>query len=96
VRLVISHAQHVTVKSVRFQSAQYDPATQTVILIPKQQNLNIAATPLQVQASMTRVRPRHSLNVAQGLTDLQGNLINVDTTPGKVVLVGKKAFGGSM
>jgi hypothetical protein len=96
VRLVISQALKVTVKSVRFQSAQYDAATQTVTLIPKQQDLNIASTPFQVHASMTRVRPRHPLIVAQGLTDLQGNLINVDTTPGKVELVGKKAFGGSM
>jgi len=87
----------VTVKSVRFQSAQYDPASQTVTLIPKQQNLNIASWPLQVHAAKTRVRPRHPLNVAQGLTDLQGNLINVDTTPGKVELVGKKfGYGASI
>lgn len=82
----------VSVNSVRFKSAQYDPASQTVTLVPKQQNLNISSWGpfTQVHAAKTRVRPGHPLNVAQGLTDLQGDPINVDATPGKVELLGKK------
>jgi hypothetical protein len=50
--------------------------------ISKQRNLKIGSwTSLTlVQPPKTSVRPGHQLNVAQGLTDLQGNPIKVDTT----------------
>src|SRR5262245_60539934 len=78
----------VPANSVRLRSAQYDPATQSVTLIPKPRHLNIASvtTLAQVHSARTSVRPGHQSNVAPGLTDLQGNPINVDTTPGKVEL----------
>ena len=38
----------------------------------------------QVKRARRSVRPAHWSNVAPGLTDLQGNPINADTTPGKV------------
>ena len=77
------------VKSVPIQSAQYDPATQSVTLTPKRPipRLGGISTNLtQVYPARTSVRPGHHLNVAQGLTDLQGNPINIHTTPGKVEL----------
>jgi len=57
-----------------------------VTLIPKQRKFiggsDIGVT--QGHPAKTSVQPGHQLNVAPGLTDLQGNPINVDTTPGKV------------
>jgi hypothetical protein len=79
----------VSSKPVPLQSAQYDPATQTVTLVPKQRlprlddvgYINVT----QVYPAKTSVQPGHPLNVAQGLTDLQGDPIDVDSpTPGKV------------
>jgi hypothetical protein len=75
------------VKSLRFESAQYDPATQTVTLITKHPLPDFVGSTLtlsQVKRARRSVRTPHSSNVARGLTDLQGNPINADTTPGKV------------
>jgi hypothetical protein len=88
------------VKSVRFESAQYDPATQTVTLITKHPILGIdsSVTWDQVKRARRSVRTAHSSNVAPGLTDLQGNPINADTTPGKVEyrVVNNPTTGGSL
>jgi hypothetical protein len=78
-----------SVKLVRLQSAQYDPATQSVLLIPKHLNPNLVGAftnPTQVHTSRTSVRRGHRSNVAGSLTDLQGNPINASTTPGKIEL----------
>lgn len=75
------------VKPVRFKSAQYDPATQTVTLItqhPLHDVFGYALNWSQVKRAGRSVRTAHSSNVAPGLTDLQGNPINAATTPGKV------------
>jgi hypothetical protein len=78
-------------KPLRLQSAQYDPATQSATLIPKRK-LTVAAEFIVVQRRPAKAkaksshRPGDQLNVAQGLTDLPGNPINADTTPGKVKL----------
>jgi hypothetical protein len=77
----------VSVDPLRLQSAQYDPTTQSVTLILKNQNLFNGLWPLKlVLPAQTSVRPRHRSDVAQGLTDLQGNPINLDINPGKVEL----------
>ena len=87
------------VKPVQFESAQYDPATQTVTLIPKHPILYVSSTWSQVKRARRSVRTAHSSNVAPGLTDLQGNPINADTTPGKVeyrLVNHPMTFGGSL
>jgi hypothetical protein len=70
------------------KSAEYDPATQTVTLIPKHPNLNIHSltTATRLHRVRTSVRARHQSNAAPGLTDLQGNPVNADTTPGQVAI----------
>lgn len=73
--------------SVRFKSAQYDPATQTVTLItqhPLHDAFGYTLNWSQEKRARSSVRTAHASNVAPGLTDLQGNPINADTTPGKV------------
>jgi hypothetical protein len=77
------------VKPVKIQTAQYDPATQSVLLIPKHPNPSLYGgfTNLtQVHTARTSVRRGHRSNVAESLTDLQGNPINASTTPGTVEL----------
>jgi hypothetical protein len=78
----------LTVKSLRLQSAQYDPTTQSVTLVPMHGHLGVGlfTTVAQVRPRRSPVRPVPPSNVAPGLTDLQGNPINADTTPGKVEL----------
>ncbi len=68
------------------KSAEYDPATQTVTLIPKHRNvyIDLLTTATELQRVRTSVRARHSSNAGPGLADLQGNPINADTTPGQV------------
>jgi hypothetical protein len=85
----LKYVTHAHAKSVPVQSARYDPATQTVTLVPKQPAPHGAFTNLtQVHGARPaagRGRGRRS-NVAGSLTDLQGNPINATTTPGKVEL----------
>ena len=66
------------------QAAEYDPATNSVTLVPKRK-LTYSADILVTQGHQTKVsgRPGHQSNPGPGLTDLEGNLINGDTTPGK-------------
>jgi hypothetical protein len=68
------------------KSAEYDPATQTVTLIPKHQDpmIGFLTSATQLQRIRTSVRARHQSNAAPGLADLQGNPINADSTPGQV------------
>ena len=70
------------------KSAEYDPSTQTVTLIPKHRdpNINLFTSVTQLPRIRTSGRARHPSNAAPGLTDLQGNPINADTTPGQVGL----------
>jgi hypothetical protein len=83
------------VESVRFKSAQYDPATQTVTLITKHPIHDLfgyTVTLSQEKRARRSVRTAHASNVAPGLTDLQGNPINADTTPGKVEYLVRAEF----
>jgi hypothetical protein len=86
------------VHSMHPKSAQYDPATQSVTLIPKKKgafHINAWGTLKLVTPTKTSSRSGHRSDVVKGLTDLQGNPINSDTTPGKVSLLLKNpAFGG--
>jgi hypothetical protein len=84
--LGVGNTSH-SLESVRLRSAQYDPATQSVTLIPKRRNaMTVLMEGDGVRQARTWVRPGHPLKVARGLTDLEGNPINSDTTPGKVDL----------
>jgi hypothetical protein len=83
---LLGKSSSVSANSWPLKSAEYDPTTQTVTLIPKQRNPNIGflATATQLHRVRTSVRARHQSSAAPGLTDLQGHPINADTTPGKV------------
>jgi hypothetical protein len=80
--------------SVRLRSARYDPATQSVTLIPRGKLTDSASTGITVtqgHPAKTPGRPGHPSNLGQGLTDLEGNPINADTTPGRFqILVGAR------
>ena len=84
--LIMWDSSSVSTSPVRLQSALYDPATQTVTLTFKDLNLETTwvRTLTEVYSKKTPVRPRHPLNLAQALTDMQDNPINADSTPGKV------------
>jgi hypothetical protein len=78
----------LAVNRVRLRSAQYDPATQSVTLVPKQRNLITGSVQLVTGgfSPKTAVSRRRKLSVARGLTDMEGDPVNADTTPGKVVI----------
>src|SRR5262249_15152232 len=72
--------------SVRFKSAQYDPATNSVTLIPKRKFTYSALTDITVtqgHPAKTSGQPGQQSNLGQGLTDLEGNPIGGELTPGK-------------
>jgi hypothetical protein len=76
----------LSVTSWSLKSAEYDPATQTVTLIPNRPNPNIGilTSVTQLNRVRTSVRPRQQSHGGQALTDTQGNPINAHTSPGKV------------
>jgi hypothetical protein len=72
--------------SVRLKSAQYDPATNSVTLIPKRNLTYSGATGITVtqgHPAKTPGQPGQQSNLGPGLTDLEGNPMNGDTTPGQ-------------
>ena len=76
--------------SARLKSARYDPATNSVTLIPngKLSRALLAGTQSSItvtQGHPAKIsgRPGKQSNVGPGLTDLEGNPINADSTPGK-------------
>jgi hypothetical protein len=79
-----SPSTHTVTQTVPLQAAEYDPATNSVTLVPKRK-LTYSADIIVTQGHQTRVsgRPGHQSNPGPGLTDLEGNPINGDTTPGK-------------
>ncbi len=70
--------------SVPLRAAVYDPATNSVTLIPKRR-LTYAGqiTVTQGAGSKKSSRPGHPSDAPLGLTDVEGNPINGDSTPGK-------------
>jgi hypothetical protein len=73
--------------SVRLKSAQYDPATNSVTLILPKRNLTYSGTTginvSQGNPAKTSGQPGQQSNLGQGLTDLEGNPIGGELTPGK-------------
>jgi hypothetical protein len=72
-----NHSSGPSQPSVRLQSAQYDPATRTVTLVPKRKlNYDVAIFTVSDghQAKVSGRRGHHS-NLGQGLTDLRGRPI---------------------
>jgi hypothetical protein len=72
--------------SVRLKSARYDPATNSVTIIPER-NLTYSGvtgiTVTQGHPAKTSGHPRQPSNVGPGLTDLEGNPIGGESTRGK-------------
>jgi hypothetical protein len=66
-----------TSRPVPIQAADYDPASNSVILVPKRR-VNFSAGLIVTQA-----KAGAQSNPVQALTDIQGHPINLDTTPGK-------------
>jgi hypothetical protein len=81
--------------SVRLKSAQYDPATNSVTLIPKR-NLTYSGvtgiTVTQGHPAKTSGQPGQQSNLGQGLTDLEGNPIGGELTSGKFSVYVFKGF----
>ncbi len=70
----ISTSVSVSTHTVPLQAAEYDPATNSVTLVPKRK-LNYSANIVVTQA--------HKANTGPALADVAGNPINGDTSPGK-------------
>jgi hypothetical protein len=71
---------------VRLKSAQYDPANNSVTLIPKQKLTYSGRTSINVtQGHPAKIsgRPEQQPDLGQGPTDLEGNPIGGKFTPGK-------------
>jgi hypothetical protein len=81
--------------SVRLKSAQYDPATNSVTLIPKGKLTYAASTGITVtqgHPAKTSGQPGQQSNLGQGLTDLEGNPIGGELTSGKFSVYVFKGF----
>ena len=70
-------------KSVPLRAAVYDPATNSVTLIPKRRLNADLITVTQGSGSKKSSRRGHPTDAPLGLTDVEGNPINGDSTPGK-------------
>jgi hypothetical protein len=74
-------------KSVPLRSASYDPADFTVTLVPKRRlSPMVMRTIVVTQGTQAKTSAPHrhgSSSLAQGLTDLEGNAINQNGSPGK-------------
>jgi hypothetical protein len=79
----------------RLKSAQYDPATNSVTLIPKGKLTYAASTGITVtqgHPAKTPGQPGQQSNLGPGLTDLEGNPIGGELTPGKFSVSVFKGF----
>jgi hypothetical protein len=75
---------HSSSESVPLRAASYDPATNSVTLIPKGRlTYTASVTVTQGSGSKKSSRPGHPSDAPLGLTDVEGNPINGDSTPGK-------------
>ncbi len=101
----LSHRTSSTVasRSLSIQSAQYDPATQSVTLIPDMSHdrHGLGGSAAESAKLASRAKPSfrrgQPSNAAQGLTDLEGNPVNAGTTPGKVELnLSRLSFSGEL
>jgi hypothetical protein len=74
----------LTARKVPIRAAEYDPATNTVTLVPKRElkyDASIVVTP--GSSAKTSAPLRHGSSATQDLTDLNGNPINQHGKPGK-------------
>ncbi len=75
---------HTFRHSVPLRAAVYDPATNSVTLIPRRRlTYKSQITVTQGSGSNKSSRPGHPSDAPLGLTDLAGTPINGDSTPGK-------------
>ena len=75
---------HTFRNSVPLRAAVYDPATNSVTLIPRRRlTYESQITVTQGSGSNKSSRPGHPSDAPLGLTDLAGNPINGGSTPGK-------------
>ena len=73
-----------TSRTVPLRAAEYDPATNSVTLVPKRRLSYLAEIDVSQGSGMkTSSRPGHPSDAPLGLTDVEGNPINADSTPGK-------------
>jgi hypothetical protein len=71
-------------ESVPLRAAVYDPATNSVTLIPNRRLTYLGqVTVTQGSGSKKSSRPGHPSDAPLGLTDVEGNPINGDSTPGR-------------
>jgi hypothetical protein len=71
-------------QKVPLRTAGYDPATNSVTLVPKRRlTYGAMITVTQGPSAKTSAPLRHGSNPAQGLTDLEGNPINQHGKPGE-------------
>ena len=81
---LFGYQNHTFRNSVPLRAAVYDPATNSVTLIPKRRLTYTAQiTVTQGSGSKKSSRPGHPSDAPLGLTDVEGNPINGDSTPGK-------------
>jgi hypothetical protein len=73
-----------TSRTVPLRAAEYDPATNSVTLIPRRRLTYLSEiTVTQGSGMKTSSRPAHPSDAPLGLTDVEGNPINADSSPGK-------------
>ena len=82
----ISTSSSQSTQTVPLRAANYDPATNSVTLVLKRRLTYSVGTEIVVSQghlATTSVGPGPQSNLGQGLTDLEGNPIEVDSQPGR-------------
>ena len=86
--MLFGYQNHTFRNSVPLRAAVYDPATNSVTLIPRRRlTYKSQITVTQGSGSNKSSRPGHPSDAPLGLTDLEGNPINGGSTPGKFSVV---------
>ncbi len=85
---LFGYQNHIFRHSVPLRAAVYDPATNSVTLIPRRRlPYYTQITVTQGSGSKQSSRPGHPSDAPLGLTDVAGNPINGGSTPGKFSVV---------
>ncbi len=84
--LVGARSTSVSANSLRIKSAQYDSATQSVIVTFKHSHYGGSWLTSfdEVHPKKAAIHPRHKRDTGPGVTDTQGNSVNAATTTGKI------------
>jgi hypothetical protein len=81
---LFGYQNHTFRNSVPLRAAVYDPATNSVTLIPNRRlTYKSQITVTQASGSKKSSRPGNPSDAPLGLTDVEGNPINGGSTPGK-------------